>query len=71
MTEAAHDAARRAKNQLDARTLGCTLDQLDEKSELVKFVAGIPDFSLPTKVEGAASILERNPKSSIHIKSRY
>jgi hypothetical protein len=71
MTEAAHDAAKRAKNQLDARALGWTLDQLDEEGELVKFAAGIPGFSRSTRVEGAMSILERAPEFSIHYKSLY
>lgn len=71
MTEAAHDAAKRAKNQLDARALGWTLDQLDEEGELVKFAAGIPGFSLSTKVEGAVSILKRAPEFSIHYKNLY
>ena len=70
-TEAAHDAAKRAKNQLDARALGWTLDQLDEEGELVKFAAGIPGFSRSTRIEGAASILKRAPKFSIHYKSLY
>jgi hypothetical protein len=71
MTEAAHDAAKRAKNQLDARALGWTLDQLDEEGELVKFAAGIPGFSRSTRVEGAVSILKRAPEFSIHYKSLY
>jgi len=71
MTEAAHDAAKRAKNQLDARALGWTLDQLDEEGELVKFATGIPGFSHSTRVEGAVSILKRAPEFSIHYKSLY
>jgi hypothetical protein len=69
--EAAHDAAKRAKNQLYARALGWTLDQLDEEGELVKFAAGIPGFSRSTRVEGAVSILNSAPKSSTHYKSLY
>jgi hypothetical protein len=71
MTEAAHDAAKRAKYQLDARALGWTLDQLDEEGELVKFAAGIPGFSRSTRVEGAVSILERVSKHSNHHTSLY
>ncbi|KAF8490247.1 hypothetical protein F5888DRAFT_1742198 [Russula emetica] len=71
MTEAAHDAAKRAKSQLDARALGWTLDQLDEEGELVKFATVIPGFSRSTGVKGAVSILKRAPKFSIHYKSLY
>lgn len=71
MTEAAHEAAKRANNELDARALGWTLDQLDEEGELVKFAAGIPAFSRSTRVEGAVSILKRASKSSIHYRSLY
>lgn len=42
MTEAANEAAKRAENQLDARALGWTLDQLDEEGEPVTFAAGFP-----------------------------
>jgi Family of unknown function (DUF6535) len=71
MTEAAHDAAKRAKNQLDSRALGWTLDQLDEEGELVKFATGIPGFSRSTRVEGAVSILQRTPEFSTHYTSLY
>ena len=71
MTEAAHEAAKRANNELDARALGWTLDQLDEEGELVKFAAGILAFSRSTRVEGAVSILKRASKSSIHYRSLY
>jgi hypothetical protein len=71
MTAAAHDAAKRATNQLDARALGWTLDQLDEEGELVKFAAGIPGFSRSTRVEGAVSILKKASMSSIHYHSLY
>ncbi len=46
MNEAAHDAAKRANGQLDARALCWTLDQVDEEGELVKFAAEICVFSL-------------------------
>lgn len=71
MTDAAHDAAKRATNQLDARALGWTLDQLGEEGELVKFVAGIPGFSRSAEVEGAVSILKKAPRFSIHHQSLY
>ena len=73
MTKVAHDAAKRAKDQLYARALGWTLDQLDEEGELVKFAAGIPGFCRSTRIEGAMSILNRAHASgfSIHYTSLY
>lgn len=70
-TEAAHYVAKRAKNELDARYLGWTLDQLDEEGELVKFAAGIPGFSRSTRVEGAVSILEHASYHSTRYQSLY
>jgi len=73
MTKVAHDAAKRTKDQLHARALGWTLDQLDEEGELVKFAAGIPGFCRSTRIEGAMSILNRAhaPGFSIHYTRLY
>jgi hypothetical protein len=42
MTKVAHIAAARANGRLDARASCCTLDQLDEEGEFVKFAVGKP-----------------------------
>ena len=64
ITSAIYISAMRPDSQRDARALGWTLDRLDEEGELVQFAAGIPGFSLSTKVKESVSILEKTPMSS-------